>query len=132
MATEIKENSAPGIIFDGLTADSSGEVVQMIPGGANGDGAGIECGTTVLSESEDGRTVTGVWRCEPCDWAPMETGERAEFFQVLEGSIVLCEEGGEPVEAGVGTSVYSPPGWVGTWRVPTRLRKSFVTFYPSV
>jgi uncharacterized cupin superfamily protein len=115
-------------IFDGLNVGSITEIVQMIPGSDSGQ-PDIECGTTPLQESSDGRILTGVWRCEPCDWAPMEMGDhRGEFFQVLEGSMVIQEEGREPIEAGPGFSVYTPPGWKGRWRVPSTLRKAFVSF----
>ncbi len=124
----MEQNSAPQIaIFDGLKVDEFKEIVQMIPGASSGQ-ADIECGTTPIQESSDGRIITGVWRCEPCDWAPMEFGDRGEFFQVLEGSMVIQEDGKEPVEAGPGVSVYTPPGWKGRWKVPSTLRKSFVSF----
>jgi uncharacterized cupin superfamily protein len=113
------------VVFDGATVEGE-EIVQVIPG--VGEQAEVECGTTVLSRSDDGRITVGIWRCEPTDgWLPMEMGARGEYFQVLEGSMVLREQGGEPVEAGPGMSVYSPPGWVGEWRVPDRLRKTFVS-----
>ncbi|MEV6130572.1 cupin domain-containing protein [Streptomyces violaceusniger] len=125
------EHGGPSlVVFDGSAPSLMTEVVRAIPG-ENEGAAGLECATTVLSQSADGRTVTGIWRCEPCDWTLMETGERAEFFHVLEGSMVLCEEGGEPVEATAGMSVFSPPGWTGTWRVPSRLRKVFISFHPA-
>ncbi|MGW6770189.1 cupin domain-containing protein [Streptomyces sp. NPDC055037] len=125
------EHGGPSfVVFDGTAPSLMPELPRAIPG-ESGGAAGIECATTVLSESADGLTVTGIWRCEPCDWAPMEIGRRAEFFQVLEGSMVLCEEGGEPVEATPGMSVFTPPGWTGTWRVPSRLRKVFVSFHPA-
>jgi uncharacterized cupin superfamily protein len=118
------------VVFDGLNLDPASELAQVIPGNPADGGRTVECGTTVLSESADGRTVTGLWRCEPCDWMPMDMGDRAEFFHVLEGSMILREADGEPIEALPGMTVFSPPGWVGTWRVPSRLRKVFVSFQP--
>lgn len=115
------------VVFDGATAGGE-EIVRMIPGlGADQDE--VECGTTIHSQSDDGRVAVGVWRCEPTTgWMPMEMAGRAEFFQVLEGSMILRERGGEQIEAGPGASVYSPSGWVGEWQVPERLLKTFVSF----
>ena len=86
--------------------------------------------TTTYFENALERTDCGVWQCEPCDWHPMDMGARAEFFYVTEGAIVLREADGTVLEAPVGTAVYSPPGWSGQWRVPKRLTKVYISFFP--
>lgn len=122
-------NSTPKVVlFNGLNIELSPN--QSIPGSTEAE-PGLVCSTTILNRSADGRIMTGVWTCEPCDWARMEMGDRGEFFHVLEGSMIIQEDGGEPIEASPGTSVYAPPGWSGNWRVPSRLVKSFVTFFPN-
>lgn len=122
-------NSTPKVVlFNGLNIELSPN--QSIPGKSASEPA-LVCSATILDRSADGRVMTGVWTCEPCGWARMEMGDRGEFFHVLEGSMIIQEDGGEPMEASPGTSVYAPPGWRGNWRVPSRLVKSFVTFFPD-
>jgi uncharacterized cupin superfamily protein len=116
------------VLFNGLKIELNPN--QSVPGKTQAD-PGLVYSTTILDRSADGRIMTGVWTCEPCGWARMEMGDRGEFFHVLEGSMIIQEDGGEPIEASPGTSVYAPPGWMGSWRVPSRLVKSFVTFFPS-
>lgn len=116
------------VLFKGLEIELSPN--QSIPGKTESD-PGVVCSATILDRSADGRVMSGVWTCEPCGWARMEMGDRAEFFHVLEGSMIIQEDGGVPMEATPGTSVYAPPGWKGNWRVPSRLVKSFVTFFPN-
>lgn len=103
--------------------------VATMPGAAVGDGLPRNFSTT-YAEDALARTDCGVWQCEPCDWHPMDMGERAEFFYVTEGAIVLREADGTVLEAPVGTAVYSPPGWSGQWRVPKRLTKVYISFFP--
>jgi uncharacterized cupin superfamily protein len=123
------DSITPFAVFDGLRADPALAIHSSVPGKGVGH-AGFECSQTVVAQSPDSRVSTGVWTCEPCDWARMEMGERAEFFHILEGAMILHEDGKEPIEAGPGSSVFSPPGWKGSWRVPQRLVKTFVSFYP--
>lgn len=116
------------VIFNGLNIELSPN--QTIPGRTEAQ-PGLICSTTILHRADDGRIMTGVWTCEPCGWARLDMGDRGEFFHVLEGSMIIQEDGGEPIEASPGTSVYAPPGWSGSWRVPSRLVKSFVTFFTN-
>lgn len=124
------DTSTTFAVFDGLRSDPALAIHSSIPGKGVGQ-AGFECSQTVVAEDPDKRISTGVWTCEPCDWARMEMGERAEFFHIQEGVMILHEDGGAPIEAGPGSSVYSPPGWKGSWRVTLPLKKTFVSFYPG-
>lgn len=133
-AAQAAETSGAGrdipraVVFRADAPELPTEATAM-PGGAGGDGLPWNVSTSYAQYALE-RTDCGVWQCEPCDWHPMDMGERAEFFYVTEGAIVLREADGSVLEAPVGTAVYSPPGWVGQWRVPERLTKVYVSFFP--
>ncbi|WP_030904997.1 prolyl oligopeptidase family serine peptidase [Streptomyces sp. NRRL F-5126] len=119
------------VVFRADTADVRA-TGSMMPGQASGDAGGLPPNsTTTHFENAAERTDAGVWQCEPCEWQSMDMGARAEFFHVTEGTIVLREQDGTVLEAPAGTSVYSPPGWSGQWRVPHRLTKVYVSFFPT-
>ncbi len=77
--------------------------------------------------SDDARILSGVWEAEP-GLSRWEFLERGEAIYVLEGRMVVTEDGGEPITVEAGTSAIFPIGWQGTWAIQERIRKFFVIF----
>lgn len=77
--------------------------------------------------SDDSRILSGVWEAEP-GLSRWEFLERGEVIHVLEGRMVVTEDGGEPVTLEAGTAGFFPIGWQGTWEIQDRIRKFFVIF----
>lgn len=77
--------------------------------------------------SEDSRIMSGVWEAEP-GLSRWEFLERGEAIYVLEGRMVVTEDGGSPITVEAGTSAIFPIGWQGTWEIQERIRKFFVIF----
>ncbi|WP_025135096.1 cupin domain-containing protein [Leucobacter sp. PH1c] len=76
------------------------------------------------SDSERG-IHTGFWRCEAgrSEWNFAEMGE---VIHVLAGRLVVTEQGGEPLELGVGDVASFPRGWRGAWEILEPLEKFYV------
>ncbi|ALE06284.1 transcriptional regulator [Arthrobacter sp. ERGS1:01] len=77
--------------------------------------------------SDDSRILSGVWEADP-GLSRWEFLERGEAIHVLEGRMVVTEDGGEPITVDAGTSAIFPIGWQGTWEIKERIRKFFVIF----
>lgn len=77
--------------------------------------------------SADSRILSGVWGADP-GISRWEFLERGESIYVLEGRMVVTEDGGEPVTVEAGTAAIFPIGWKGTWEIQERIRKFFVIF----
>jgi uncharacterized cupin superfamily protein len=77
--------------------------------------------------SDDSRIVSGVWEAAP-GLSRWEFLERGEVINVLEGRMVVTEDGRDPVTLEAGTAAVFPIGWRGTWEIQERIRKFFVNF----
>ncbi|WP_159708504.1 cupin domain-containing protein [Arthrobacter sp. 18067] len=77
--------------------------------------------------SDDSRILSGVWEAEP-GLSRWEFLERGEAIHVLEGRMVVTEDGREPVTVEAGNAAIFPIGWQGTWEIQERIRKFFVIF----
>lgn len=77
--------------------------------------------------SDDSRILSGVWEAEP-GLSRWEFTERGEAIHVLEGRMVVTQDGAEPITLKAGTSAVFPIGWQGTWEIQERIRKFFVIF----
>jgi uncharacterized protein len=77
--------------------------------------------------SEDGRTETGTWECEP-GLSRWEFEDNGEFIHVLSGSIEVTPDDGEAVTLQAGDSMTFPKGWQGTWRIRETMRKVYTAF----
>ena len=77
--------------------------------------------------SDDSRILSGVWEAEP-GLSRWEFLERGEAIHVLEGRMVVTEDGREPIIVKAGTSAIFPIGWQGTWEIQERIRKFFVIY----
>jgi uncharacterized cupin superfamily protein len=79
--------------------------------------------------SDDSRIVSGVWEAAP-GLSRWEFLERGEVINVLEGRMVVTEDGRDPITLEAGTAAVFPIGWQGTWDIQERIRKFFVIFTP--
>jgi uncharacterized cupin superfamily protein len=77
--------------------------------------------------SDDSRIVSGVWEAAP-GLSRWEFLERGEVINVLEGRMVVTEDGRDPITLEAGTAAVFPIGWRGTWEIQERIRKFFVIF----
>jgi uncharacterized cupin superfamily protein len=77
--------------------------------------------------SEDEKTSTGIWECEPGRSRWDMEGE-GEFIHVISGSMVCTPDGGEAVTLRAGDSMTFAPGWKGEWNITETLRKVYVIF----
>ena len=83
--------------------------------------------SSVEFTSEDARVLSGVWEAEP-GLSRWEFLERGEVIHVLEGSMTVTPDGGEPTRLDAGCAAVFPLGWVGTWEIHDRIRKFFVVY----
>lgn len=106
-----------------------GELDKSLLGPPLADVIGKEIPTrmAIPFTSDDSRILSGVWEADP-GLSRWEFLERGEAIHVLEGRMVVTEDGGEPVSVEAGTSAIFPIGWQGTWEIHERIRKFFVIF----
>lgn len=71
----------------------------------------------------------GIWVAEPATWRVRYSEH--ELCHMLEGRILIREDGGEPVEVRAGDSFVVPAGFSGTWQVLERARKLYAIFEPT-
>ena len=79
-----------------------------------------------LFASPDGRTANGFWQCDPCKVRLVHPFH--ETFVVLEGSLTIEPEGGEPVKMGPGDAVVLPEGTVSIWTIHATVTKLFTLY----
>ena len=77
--------------------------------------------------SEDSRILSGVWEADP-GLSRWEFLERGEAIHVLEGRMVVTEDGADPITLEAGTAAICPLGWQGTWEIQERICNFFVIF----
>lgn len=77
--------------------------------------------------SDDSRIRSGVWEAEP-GLSRWEFLDRGEAIYVLEGRMVVTEDGSNPITVEAGMSAVFPIGWQGTWEIQERIRKFFVIY----
>lgn len=92
-------------------------------------GEEIPVRSSVEFTSEDDRILSGVWEAEP-GLSRWEFTERGEVIHVLEGSMTVTPDGGEPETLVAGSAAVFPLGWQGTWEVHEQIRKFFVVYRP--
>lgn len=83
----------------------------------------------IVFTSDDQSVVSGTWESEP-GLARWEFLTRGEFIHVLQGRMIVTEDGHGPIEIAEGTTAVFPVGWKGTWEVLEKLRKVFVVYVP--
>jgi len=72
------------------------------------------------------RLSTGIWRCEPGEWAIALSQTEREVFTVLEGRCRVRRSDGSHEEAGPGESIHIPPGFTGSFLVLETVVKVYV------
>jgi uncharacterized protein len=70
---------------------------------------------------------SGIWEASP-GLSRWEFVEKGEVIHVLEGRMVITEDGSDPVTLDAGSAAFFPIGWKGTWEIQERIRKFFVVF----
>ncbi len=77
--------------------------------------------------SEDEKTSTGIWECEPGPSQWKLDGE-GELIYVVRGRMTCTADDGTVTEVGPGDSMTFPPGWSGRWDIHETLRKVYAIF----
>lgn len=82
--------------------------------------------TREVFSSADGRASAGYWQVEAgrSRW----TFDYVEVIWVVEGEVIVTEDGERPVHLSPGDVAVFPAGWKGEWDVPNGLKKFYVVF----
>lgn len=76
----------------------------------------------------DGDFSTGIWTATPGHHRVIRDRTTTEAFLILEGEIELSEDGvAAPRRFGPGDLVVFPPGFTGSWRTISAVRKLYCT-----
>lgn len=78
-----------------------------------------------LWESSDGVVEVGVWECTPGTFTAFRDGYD-EVAQILAGTATVMPESGDPIELVPGSTLVTPSGWKGSWRVHETIRKTYI------
>ena len=76
----------------------------------------------ILWRSDDGKLYNGVWHCTP---GVFMLSSPAETITLIEGSVTITPEGGEPVTVAAGDVAFIPEGTRARWEVHETVRKGF-------
>lgn len=76
---------------------------------------------------KDRTIISGIWESDP-GVSRWEFTTRGEIIHLLQGVMIVEEDGKEPVELTAGTAAYFPLGWKGTWTVVEPVRKFYVVY----
>jgi uncharacterized protein len=90
------------------------------------EATGPEMQTSGYTLWEEGDSSAGVWVCTPgpSHW----TLGTHEFVHIVEGSMTVTPDAGEPVTLKQGDTMLFPRGWSGDWEIHETLRKLYVIF----
>lgn len=83
----------------------------------------LEMRAAVLWKSEDGTAATGVWQCPPVKLSLEHPFD--ETFVVLEGSMTITPERGEPRRLESGDAIVIPLGSTNVWDIHETVTKVF-------
>jgi uncharacterized cupin superfamily protein len=81
--------------------------------------------TWAQDDTRNGAVRTGVWEATPGETRSIK-GETFEFCHLLEGVVVVLEDGGENRTYRAGDSFVMKPGFTGVWRTLETVRKIYV------
>jgi uncharacterized cupin superfamily protein len=76
----------------------------------------------ILWRSDDGKLYNGVWHCTP---GVFMLSSPAETITLIEGSVTITPEGGEPLTVAAGDVAFIPEGTRARWEVHETVRKGF-------
>ena len=80
--------------------------------------------TWIQHTSADGSIISGVWQATPGFWHT--TYANYEFVHLIEGSITITPDGGEPQTFGPGDGFVVDAGFKGVWEIKEPVKKHFV------
>ena len=86
-------------------------------------------GAANLFSDPGGQFHCGIWQAEPATWR-VNYSEH-EYCLMLEGQILIREDGGAETLVAAGDSFVVPAGFAGTWQVLAKARKVYVIFEPK-
>lgn len=81
-----------------------------------------------LLQSDDQKFTGGLWICEPGEFEWVFGGD--ECLIVLEGEVIITQEGGESHTLCTGDMIYFPIGAKTNWKITKRLKEFYVTRTP--
>lgn len=90
-----------------------------------GDPIGVRSSVPFIDENHGIRS--GVWEAQP-GLSRWEFVDKGEIIHVLEGLMIVTQDGGSPVTLEAGSGAFFPIGWKGTWEIQERIRKFFVVY----
>jgi uncharacterized cupin superfamily protein len=76
----------------------------------------------ILWRSDDDKLYNGVWHCTP---GVFMLSSPAETITLVEGSVTITPEGGEPLTVAAGDVAFIPEGTRARWEVHETVRKGF-------
>jgi uncharacterized cupin superfamily protein len=76
----------------------------------------------ILWRSDDDKLYNGVWHCTP---GVFMLSSPAETITLIEGSVTITPEGGEPLTVAAGDVAFIPEGTRARWEVHETVRKGF-------
>ncbi len=86
-----------------------------------------QCVANLFSDP-GGQFHCGIWEAEPAHWRVSYSEH--EYCHMLEGRILIREDGGAETLVSAGDSFVVPAGFKGTWQVLEKARKVYVIFEP--
>lgn len=120
------------------------KIVRLLADGAPGKGlsplgyidpATVSGGTAserghIFFSNAEGTLNAGVWECTPCTEKIRDYPYDQCCF-VLEGTLVITDDGGHTETFRPGDAFMIPRGFHGSWRMTERYRNFFVTVEPK-
>lgn len=99
----------------------------LVPPAATPLSGEIQTWTRELFADAAGASSVGFWEAEVgrSHWTFEDFNE---VIQVLEGRLIVTEEGQESIHLGPGDVAVFPIGWKGEWDVVEQLKKFYVVF----
>ena len=88
-----------------------------------------ESKVSFTGQSPDRKLTHGVWHCTPCKFTWDYTWD--EFVTIVDGEVIIEEEGGPRHTLQKGDCVYFPPGLKTTWTIPKYVKKCFAIRSPE-
>ena len=79
--------------------------------------------TWIMHSSEDGTMISGYWEATPGTYHA--TYKDYEFVHLIEGEIVIAEDGKKPITLRAGDAFVVEAGFSGSWKIVESVRKHF-------
>ena len=80
--------------------------------------------TFVQHTTEDGKVMSGTWQATPGTYHATYTDY--EFVHLIQGRIIITQDGGTPVAVGPGDAFVVEADFKGTWQIVEPVTKHFV------